>query len=240
MLVDGGAWRFRVGARAMKIRRVQDDFPGGFVDPVTGLKPGSEREVTALLWLRHQARAVDWSRVTLYKLDPTDGNSLIDSGLRANSLFKPGSLLCYEYPLMSANRRDGNTWGAMLADLMLLDQEGCPSAILECKLDANFTGGGTCRKTGQLARLASYLAKAVERAPGAKSNLVLVCPKPRGKWRSNSRYLTALKNAIPTGQCTKFRVSRYVIYWGEIANALGASEVRMRRRGKSKSSGRAR
>ncbi len=207
----------------MKIRGVQADFPDSLVDPVTGLKPRTEREVTALLWLRHQDQAVDWKRVRLYRYD------LKDSGLRADAIFTPGSTLCYEYPLMSTNRHGGRVWGAMPADLLLLSRSRRPLAAIECKLAPHFTSGGTRRRTGQLARLARYLERALERVPGEMSTLLLVCPRCNCDRWQESPYAIALKNAIPLRKQGSSRVNGYLIFWEDIADALNAAELKVRR-----------
>ncbi len=81
---------------AIDKRKAKDDLlaalPPIFRDDVTGYPPQSETELTAMLGVLHQRRAIRWNRVPLYS--PTYKLS----GRCADALFADGGIMVCEYP----------------------------------------------------------------------------------------------------------------------------------------------
>ncbi len=82
-----------------------DRLPALFVDPVTGLNPGSERELSACLCLLHDRGKISWDRISLLSSNgsPTD--------VKAASLFLPDGTMLTEYPLCAREFQDISIWG---------------------------------------------------------------------------------------------------------------------------------
>ncbi len=179
------------------------EFPEFFVDPASKIRPRTEREYTALLWLFHQKNAVDWKAVRLIKTDCKD------SGIKAASLFRTGTTLCREYPLFSTDDFGGNHWGDMRPDFLLFSQDMHPVVLIECKLARKFTHDGIKPRTGQLARYATFL----QNSKAAQSTLLLICPAHADP---ESDYSKALRNALIDAPSVK----GYLVWWEEIAGAL--------------------
>jgi len=190
---------------------IVDKLPRFFVDPATRLRPTNERECTALLWAFHQSRRVDWSSVRLIR------ENLSGSGLTVASLFTADSTLYFEYPLFSTPRFGEKHWGDMRADFLLFSPATRHIAVFECKLSARFTSDGTAPRTGQLARLATFLRHCEAEA----RSLVLLCPAITD---AEDRFAVALRNALKYSNGAR-PIKGFLAFWEDVVDALREEAV---------------
>ena len=104
-----------------------------FDNPVSGSKPGSEAELSAVLALRF--REISWDKVPLHRIGD-DGATTGNMG----SLIDTAEPIISEYPLDHASEKELNIWGAMRIDHVHV---ACGDTILfiESKLDDKQTHG---------------------------------------------------------------------------------------------------
>ncbi len=132
--------------------RLFDRVPAHFVDPVTGLQPTREEELSAVLAVFHQRGLVAWNRVILYLSNNQP------SGMKADGLFTKGGLINCEHPLFAKTDTERKLWGGMKADLLYISQGDQAIALVENKVGSGFTSGRDV-ETGQLARQAEFLLR---------------------------------------------------------------------------------
>lgn len=122
----------------------------GFVDPVTGLPPGDERTISALICIFHLHNRIDWEKVDL--LD----TKCQTTGSKASEIFSVPGALCSEYPLFWASTEDCNAFGEMRPDYLYIARDLSLTAILENKFGAGDTHAGD-GYGGQFGRYIKYL-----------------------------------------------------------------------------------
>lgn len=121
-------------------------IPISFSDPITGLIPKHETELSALLSYFQSVQAINWKDVQLQSVSNETDDEYADKYIDKQNLF-----FC-EYPLFSDNKTV-DIWGQMSADLLLFSQDTSKIVLIENKIGSKFTSGGT-----QLDRQAKYLA----------------------------------------------------------------------------------
>jgi hypothetical protein len=139
-------------------------------DPLTGLSPRCEVELSAIFAYRLGNQKIAWERVNPRFTDAKGGTNLADA-LRA-----PGSVLA-EYPLFANSGHESDRWGQMKADAMFLSHDKSRVVLFEAKVDSLFTYGDS-PPDAQLTRQLDYLSSltCVTRV------LVLLCPQFNSDW----------------------------------------------------------
>lgn len=195
----------------MPNRAIWDSVPSSFTDPVTGLRPSRERELTALLCFFHQKGLVPWQRVSLLPPDTTA------TGIAADAIFAfSGTMIC-EYPLFAAGE-DINVWGAMPADLIYLSSDQRTVALVENKIGGRFTSGGDHVEHGQLARQAEYLCRSKTRRGLRQACLVLVTTVDCLRTKN---YASVLANVL-AHRGRNQHIDGYVMRWEDIFEAVSS------------------
>ncbi|MBM4247506.1 MAG: hypothetical protein FJ148_27580 [Deltaproteobacteria bacterium] len=147
----------------------------GFRDPVTGLVPKCEVQLSATLALYHQLGLVDWGQVLLEEPDGSLGH-------RASQAIPTDSVVATEFPLATADQGQVEIWGGMPADVLFLSRDGARVALLESKIGSGFTYGADPEK-GQVGRQIDFLRST---RPSAKSYILLTSGRllDRGWYRN--------------------------------------------------------
>lgn len=181
-------------------------IPANFVDPLTGVRPRGEDDLTALIALFHQMERFSWERVNLYL--PSHERS----GRIASDLFGSGGALVSQYPLFWEHDGQRDTWGQMKADLLFVSISSKTLALIEAKVASGFTGTGADPHTGQLARYADFLLQS--KIP----NRLLVVLIGR-EFLDANWYCSELRQTLSCDS-RDGRIEGYVILWEEIFAAL--------------------
>lgn len=196
---------------AIDKRKAKDDFlaalPAIFRDDVTGCPPRGETELSAMLAMLHQRRAVRWNRVPLYCPTYEPSNRFADA------LLSDGGTIVCEYPLFCGDdQMRADIWGDMKADLLYLSQDRRTVVLLENKIGGAFTSGGNDVETGQLPRQIEYLNQSKIEQP----HLILLSMEPffEAKWYSSELVATIQHKA----HCT--RVHAHLMKWEDILRAV--------------------
>jgi hypothetical protein len=180
-------------------------LPSQFVDPITGLHPSNEVELSALLAVFHQLRKVAWARVKLY-------GKLGEPVTTADSLFAVDGIVTAEYPLFAESEEHVSVWGAMRVVLAYIRGDRTTLAFIENKLWSRFTHEGIDVELGQLARQAKYLV----RCPIPEKYLILLSTEECFRARKHAEVLWNALDYQNRGPLVK----GYLMYWEEILTAL--------------------
>jgi len=172
-------------------------IPEEFHDPVTGLIPQRETELSALLAHFHLTDQVDWEKVTLRSVSETVEDSL------AHKYIQAGVPFYCEYPLFS-NSKTVEIWGGMPADLLCFSAEKQKIVLIENKVGSGFTSGGT-----QLDRQAQYLSSTSFK----EKVLIVLGPKV---YFEKGWYVNELSKA----QAENKGIAAYTLYWEDIFSAI--------------------
>ncbi len=140
------------------------------VDPITGLGPRSEIELSAILAYEHARGTVDWSlaKPRFVGTAPVEPLSSLLAG--------PGTVLT-EYPLFAAAGPETDRWGQMRGDVVMLSADRSRIVLVEAKVDSHFTYGER-PPDAQLARQLDYLASLDQ----AHKLLILLSPHHNLDW----------------------------------------------------------
>lgn len=140
-------------------------------DPLTGLPPSCEVELSAVFVYQQARGDIDWSRVAPRFVDARIPNAILTDALR-----QPGLMLA-EYPLFSAPGLQTDRWGEMRADAMYVSNDRRIVVMFEAKVDSYFTYGER-PPDAQLSRQLEYLAS----VDGDMKGLVLLSPDFNVDW----------------------------------------------------------
>lgn len=187
-------------------KRLFGNIPAFFMDPVTGLKPASEIELSSLLCVFHQKGLVQWDRVKLY------GVNYEPSKNKADSLFSQSSMMTCEWPLFASNEEQTNIWGQMTADLAYISEDNDTVVLIENKIGSGFTSEGSDVENGQLARQIKYLI----RSKITNKYIMLLSSK---EFFEAGWYLNELCNTL-SHRNRDAMVKSYLICWEEIFSSI--------------------
>ena len=167
-----------------------------FSDPITGLHPKCERELSAVLAVKHLMGKVQWNQIIARDV-------LTQESIPSSNIVRTQDIAVTEYPLFAQNQDEINRWGQMAPDLVFLDTSNARLVFVEVKVDSHFTHSNN-PPDGQVSRYMEFLAatKAVEKA------LIIICPKCNDDW-----YSVRLKKAAASASRS---VTTYVIIWEDI------------------------
>lgn len=182
-----------------------ETVPASFTDPLTGVRARSERELTAVLAVKHHFKELRWSAVPMrsrFPLEPQgDTSSVID----------PGDHVFCEYPLFVGSPSDLDRWGGMAPDLLFLSADRQRVTLVECKVDSHFTHSDN-PPNGQLSRYLEFL----HHAPLSTRSLLLICPACNQDW-----YAKRLASAAEQARCSE--VLAALATWEQVFDATQAS-----------------
>jgi hypothetical protein len=165
------------------------EIPSSFSDPITGIRAETERELTAVVSIRHQLGLLEWGSVRL--LDVISGAERRVSDFEIGV----GDMVLSEYPLFAIHGREMNRWGRMMPDLLFTDRECSKLTLVEAKIDNHFTFSDD-PPDGQVTRYLEYL----ESSNAKGRSLIVICPKFNTSWYAERmrNAVVALKSTIPT------------------------------------------
>lgn len=151
-----------------------DDFfanvPKSFSDPLTGLPPRCERELSVLFQAKYQLKEMDLSKVEIT-------HTVAESILPMSEVLGENFICLSEYPLFAASMEAINRWGSMAPDLVFLNKGTGEVVFVESKVDSHFTHSDE-PPNGQLSRYLSFLASTKMR----KKSLIVICPQFNYVW----------------------------------------------------------
>lgn len=191
----------------------------GLVDPLTGFRPSTERQLSACLAAAHNEGRLNWSKVILRSPDGS-----MEAGHAG--FIRPTDSVHREYPLFAcddtiadqAGTRTATTvdrWGGdMSADLLFLGKDRSHITMLECKLDSEFTHRNN-PPDGQVSRYLEFLAYVKKR--DGRASLILVSPEFNSDW--HARRLLEAANHPQSGEAST-GVSVFLTTWECIFDAL--------------------
>jgi len=164
-----------------EIEEFLDDLPEAIVDPITGLRPCRETELSAILASYQQQRRIDWKKAGL-KIWSQGENGFISEELllfqTSTALLEPGRTLT-EYPLFAYEDFHWERWGEMKADIIFVTEKPTAVVLFENKLDSKFTYYDW-PPDGQLSRIMQYLSYLAPRFE--KRFLIVLFPKTNLGW----------------------------------------------------------
>lgn len=179
----------------------------GFVDPITGLPPRGEVDLSALLSIFHQRGQINWSLVKL-----RDENCKL-TGEFASEIFSQAGALCAEYPLFLDPAIHEDSRGGMRPDFMYISNDLNIVALIE-----NNIGAGDTHKAdkygGQLGRNIQYL---LESSSAARYVILLTSEfflKKNPPW-----YATEFQESVRLQNSAQIVKSR-ILVWEEILQAF--------------------
>lgn len=178
------------------VERFFENIPPTFCDPITGIRPSSELEITAVLLVKHQLKKIDWASVRVRSA--VNGEVLV-----ASHVIGEQDLSLSEYPLFAKEQRAIDRWGLMTPDLIFMAPDISRVSIIEAKVDSEFTHGNT-PPNGQASRYLEFLG-----ASGIKDkSLTILCPEFNYEWyRSRlARASNELDNVVPS----------YIMSWEDL------------------------
>ena len=155
-------------------------IPASFTDPLTGVRPSSERELSAVLAAKHHFKELRWSGIPIRSRFPLEPQG------DASSVIHPSDHVFCEYPLFARSQDDINRWGAMAPDLIFLSADRKRVTLVECKVDSPFTHGNN-PPNGQLSRYLEFL----HHLPVNRRGLLLLCPAFNRDWYAQRLSLAA-------------------------------------------------
>ncbi len=138
----------------------------GFVDPVTGASPASERALSSLLGAYAQRQLIQWARIPLYRPETRER-----AGDASALISRPG-IFVTEYLLLHRDPEQERIWGSMPVDLLYLANDRSALVMFENKIGSDFTYEPSVA-TSQLARELDYLRRAAS-PPVTLRGLILV------------------------------------------------------------------
>lgn len=167
-----------------------------FSDPITGLHPKCERELSAILAVNHLMGKVQWNQVVAH-------NVVKKLGIAASDIVRTEDIVVTEYPLFAQNQAEINRWGQMAPDLVFFGGNNARLVFVEVKVDSHFTHSNE-PPDGQVSRYLEFIAstKAAEKA------LIIICPKCNYDW-----YKVRLERAA---NCADSSVTTYIIVWEDL------------------------
>jgi hypothetical protein len=176
--------------------------PEKFADPLTGIRAATERELSAVLAVKHQFRALRWSAIPLWRglaKDPTvDASSIIGAD---------DYVLC-EYPLFAESQKHVDRWGGMTPDLVFLGTDRKRVTLVECKVDSRFTHGDK-PPHGQLSRYLEFLCE----LSSMNRNLLVICPDCNREWYA--------KRLTEAAECAaSSTVGTFIATWESVFQAI--------------------
>lgn len=176
------------------------EIPESFSDPIRDIRAQTERELTAVLAMRHQLGYIDWGAVGL--IDVRTGTRFGS----ARQEISPSDMVVSEYPLFSTPGKEADRWGRMMPDLLFTDRSRTHLTLVEAKIDSHFTFSDD-PPNGQISRYLEYL----ENQSFARRALIVVSPYFNVSW-----YSVRMKAAI---DALKSDIPAYVIDWQDIFRA---------------------
>jgi len=185
-------------------------LPSAFVDPITGLVPTCERELSACLCLLQDRSQIPWDVVPLCGIDGSP------AGATAASLFVRDGTMLAEYLLCARDYEDVKVWGAMPADLIYVSPDNRSVVIVENKIGSRFTSEGADPQFGQLGRQAEYLFRWKQRRGLASASLVLLTSN---ECIATTKYLRVFADTLAHESRTD-RIQAFVIRWDDIFSAV--------------------
>ena len=162
-----------------KIDEFFKTIPAIFTDPLTGVRPSSERELSAVLAAKHNFKELRWSAIpwSRFPLEPQGDVS---------SVIHPSDHVFCEFPLFARSQEDIDRWGAMAPDLIFLSADRKRVTLVECKVDSPFTHGNN-PPNDQLSRYLGFL----HHIPVSRRGLLLICPAFNQDWYAQRLGLAA-------------------------------------------------
>lgn len=150
----------------------------GIRDPLTGLQPEHEVELTAALACAMSSKDrradVRWDACR----GIPDGEGIASDFQRA---LNEAHIVLTEHPLFAGTTDEIGKWGAMRADVIVASGDFRTVILIESKVDSEFTFGNEW-PSGQMARYAQYLERMVKADSGRKALLLLVTPCWNADW----------------------------------------------------------
>ena len=190
-------------------KKLFNQIPEYFNDPVTKLAPANEVQMTSLLGLFHQRNLINWQDVNLYKPD----NNLSDK--KASDLLSTDGTLSCEWSMFAESDEQIQIWGQMSADLIYLSKTYDTIVLIENKIGSNFTSDGDDVDTGQLARQIKYLIKS-----GIPNKYIILLSS--SEFFKASWYSSELQATLKHLNKEK-AVQGYLLHWENIFKALRAN-----------------
>lgn len=148
-----------------------DCLPSHVIDPLTGLRPKSETELSAAFVIAQTQQRVRWPDITPATMSP----NATDTALR-QLLGKPGHTFA-EYPLQCRPGISADRWGQMRADALFWPVQNDGVVMFEAKVDSHFTYSDS-PPNGQLSRQIEYLQSLAL----PQKWLVVICPEFNLDW----------------------------------------------------------
>jgi hypothetical protein len=179
-------------------------IPPKFSDVLTGNCPSSERELSAVLAVKHQRSELMWEAVHLWS------DSAPEPKVRASSVIAIADHVLCEYPLFSRSAREVGRWGAMAPDLIFFGRDMQRVTLVECKLDSHFTHGDM-PPDGQLSRYLEFLCELAT----SQRSLLLICPACNHDWYAKRLWAAAR-------ECKSSDVRVFLARWEHIFEATKA------------------
>ena len=183
------------------VERFFESIPPTFCDPITGIKPSSEMEITAVLLVKHQLKKINWESVRVR-------GAVNEEELVASHLIDEQDLSLSEYPLFAKEQHAIDRWGLMTPDLIFMARDISRVSFIEAKVDSEFTHGNT-PPNGQASRYLEFLgASGIE-----DKSLTILCPEFNYEWyRSRlARASNELGNIVPS----------YILLWEDLFRCVG-------------------
>lgn len=189
--------------KKMPRQEVKDFFeqiPSNFTDPFTNSKPSCERELTAILSVKHQLRQIDWASLDLF-------NSVNKERISAAHLVDETNLVFTEYPLFTFTDTAIDRWGQMSSDLLFLRSDLSKCSFIESKVDSEFTHSNE-PPDGQISRYLEYLIASEVK----EKSFIIICPKFNFEW-----YRSKLDRA---SRAISYKIPSYVLLWEDLYKCI--------------------
>jgi len=150
-------------------------------DPITGIRPSREVELSAILATFQQHGRIDWLKAGIRMWSPTEGDFISDSDTSrpVSAVLSEKGRTLTEYPLFSETDKQWKRWGEMSADVLFVTERPERVILFENKLDSKFTYDDN-PPDGQLSRQIEYLIDLPEKVE--KRFLILTFPETNLEW----------------------------------------------------------
>jgi hypothetical protein len=179
----------------------------GFIDPLTGLPPSSERTLSCILAFHCQRQAILWSKVNLYNVDNLEPVGAVDT-----IISYPGYFVT-EYLLLHKNKDQEAIWGGMPVDLLYASRDLSRVVMFENKIGSDFQYE-VDPKTSQLARQLDYLLSIPNSA--RHNSLVLLTSRD---FLAQGWYKNEFSDALRYNNRND-HVSGFVVLWEEVISSF--------------------
>ena len=171
-----------------------------FLDPLTGLFPSGEPELSAILAIKHLMGKVRWDLISAR-------NVSTQVRIASSRSVHADDIVVTEYPLFAQKQDEINRWGQMAPDLVFMGRDNSRLVFVEAKVDSHFTHSDI-PPDGQVSRYMEFMSS----VKADEKEFVLICPRCKDKW-----YGDRLKMAA---DAARNRIDVYVIIWEDVFSCV--------------------